>query len=211
MERKLQQQASLRNAEPRIPEFGNRSWRIWQVSPSTFSTNWPNTTPIGCRQSLHLSSTRRFRRGPGKRLPRQKSDAQSRDAEDPRRATLLQTTPQPRRNSRSYSRRLRRGRTTSSCTAFWSVPSRPGETFALRWEDIEPGRIRIDERVYRNELGDPKTETSNGYVAIPTSLELELALWKQQCKLDRAQRFVFFSGTPSREPMDGRSYLHGHR
>ena len=86
---------------------------------------------------------------------------------------------------------------------------RPGETFALRWEDIEPGRIRIDERVYRNELGDPKTETSNGYVAIPTSLERELALWKQQCERTEPKDFVF-EARHHGKPMDGRSYLRRH-
>ena len=83
---------------------------------------------------------------------------------------------------------------------------RPGETFALRWEDIEPGRIRIDERVYRNELGDPKTETSNGFVAIPTSLELELALWKQQSERTGSKDFVFEARHHGKS-MDGRSYL----
>jgi len=56
---------------------------------------------------------------------------------------------------------------------------RPGELFAVRWKDLEPGRIRIDEAVYRNKLGDPKTATSVGYVYVSKSLELELAMWKE--------------------------------
>ena len=33
---------------------------------------------------------------------------------------------------------------------FVVVGLRPGELFALRWKDIEPGQIMIDEAVYRN-------------------------------------------------------------
>ncbi len=83
---------------------------------------------------------------------------------------------------------------------------RPGELFAVRWKDLEPGRIRIDEAVYRNKLDDPKTPTSVGYVYIPKSLELELAMWKESRPRTGPEDFVFEARYRGR-PMDGRSYL----
>jgi integrase len=83
---------------------------------------------------------------------------------------------------------------------------RPGELFAVRWKDLEPGRIRIDEAVYRNKLDDPKTPTSAGYVYIPKSLELELAMWKESRLRTGPEDFVFEARYHGR-PMDGRSYL----
>jgi integrase len=52
---------------------------------------------------------------------------------------------------------------------------RPGELFGLRRDDIEPGRIRIDETV-RNGTAKPggKTEGSKGTVTMPPSLEVEV-------------------------------------
>jgi integrase len=83
---------------------------------------------------------------------------------------------------------------------------RPGELFALRWKDIEPGRVKIDEAVYRNRLGEVKTEGSNGYVVIPQSLEVELAMWKASRPRTGPDDFVFESRYHGR-PMDGRNYL----
>jgi integrase len=83
---------------------------------------------------------------------------------------------------------------------------RPGELFAVRWKDLEPGRIRIEEAVYRNKLGDPKTATSVGYVYISRSLELELAMWKEFRLRTGPDDFVFEARYRGR-PMDGRSYL----
>jgi integrase len=47
---------------------------------------------------------------------------------------------------------------------------RPGELFALREDDVEPGQLRIDEAVKETERGecrisDTKTTGSRGYVA----------------------------------------------
>ena len=38
---------------------------------------------------------------------------------------------------------------------------RPGELFALRWDDWEPGALRIDERIWQGRLGSPKTRRSS--------------------------------------------------
>jgi integrase len=59
---------------------------------------------------------------------------------------------------------------------------RPGELFALREDDIEPGRLRIDEAVKEKEcgadrIGDTKTAGSRGYVGISAGLEEELRIW----------------------------------
>jgi integrase len=83
---------------------------------------------------------------------------------------------------------------------------RPGELFALRWNDIESGKIRVDEAVYRNHLGSPKTESSSASVSIPKSLEMELSMWKACCPTTGPEDFVFESRYRGR-PMDPRSYL----
>lgn len=61
---------------------------------------------------------------------------------------------------------------------------RPGELFALRWNDVSEDRIRVDEAIKQAEsgddrLGEPKTVTSNGIVTITPSLYQELSIWRQ--------------------------------
>jgi integrase len=52
---------------------------------------------------------------------------------------------------------------------------RPGELFGLRRNDIEPGRIRIDETVRNGEAkSETKTKGSKGSVSMPPSLEIEM-------------------------------------
>src|SRR6516164_8750574 len=53
---------------------------------------------------------------------------------------------------------------------------RAQELFVLRVEDIEPGILRIDEALKESEkgaarIGETKSDTSNGYVAISPELE----------------------------------------
>jgi integrase len=82
---------------------------------------------------------------------------------------------------------------------------RPGELFALRWRAVESGRLRIVEAVYRGRLGEPKTDSSKGYVALPVSLQSELLAWQQECPDASDDAFIFQSqrGTP----LDGHNYL----
>jgi integrase len=82
---------------------------------------------------------------------------------------------------------------------------RPGELFALRWNDIESGRLRIDEAIYRGRIGDTKTEASNAHVALPQSIQSELAHWRRCCDDPPEDDFIFSSqrGTP----LDGHNYL----
>ncbi len=70
---------------------------------------------------------------------------------------------------------------------FGSCGLRPQETFALRANDVEPGRLRVDEALKQAErgsafVGEPKTRDSYGYVSLPTKLESELRAWiRDQC------------------------------
>jgi integrase len=57
---------------------------------------------------------------------------------------------------------------------------RPGELLALRWDDWEPGRLRIDEGARGHKVDTPKTAGSIGFAAIPASVELELRAWKER-------------------------------
>ena len=65
---------------------------------------------------------------------------------------------------------------------FVSCGLRPQETFALRANDIEMGRLRVDEALKQAErgaafIGEPKTTDSYGYVSLPAKLESELRAW----------------------------------
>jgi len=61
---------------------------------------------------------------------------------------------------------------------------RPGELFALREDDVEPGQLRIDEAVKEAErgakrIGETKTAGSMAYVGISSGLQEELDMWVQ--------------------------------
>lgn len=76
---------------------------------------------------------------------------------------------------------------------------RPGELFALRWDDWEPGLLRVDESVRNGKIDTPKTLGSLGYAALPTSVELQLKHWKEQCR-DAGPRAFIFAGR-ARQPI----------
>jgi len=94
---------------------------------------------------------------------------------------------------------------------------RPSELFILRDDDIEPGRIRIDQALKEaergknriSEEGDTKTPASAGYVAISASLQQEIENWQvlrsqrkqYHCSVTRAESNLLFpteTGTPFR-------------
>ena len=59
---------------------------------------------------------------------------------------------------------------------------RPGELFALRENDVAPGKLLIDEAVKEKELGaerlgEPKTQGSKACVAISPGLQEEIEIW----------------------------------
>ncbi|HTQ57857.1 MAG TPA: tyrosine-type recombinase/integrase [Bryobacteraceae bacterium] len=60
---------------------------------------------------------------------------------------------------------------------FCTMGFRPGELFALRWDDIENARVRVDESASRWGMKEPKTDGSNGYIPMPESVRAELELW----------------------------------
>lgn len=58
---------------------------------------------------------------------------------------------------------------------FLTTGIRPGETFALRVDDVFPGKLRIDEALDEEyDFKDTKSEESNSFVPLPAMLELEL-------------------------------------
>ena len=61
---------------------------------------------------------------------------------------------------------------------FFVAGLRPAELFALKTDDIQPGKLRIDEAIHDREkeasgrrLGDTKSETSDTVVPISADLE----------------------------------------
>ena len=59
---------------------------------------------------------------------------------------------------------------------------RPAELLALRIEDVEAGRLRIDEAVKekekgQNRIGETKTESSDAWVSVPPDLARDLHAW----------------------------------
>lgn len=80
---------------------------------------------------------------------------------------------------------------------------RPGELFALRRNDYEGGRLRIDESVSEElepeaRVVKPKTEASISDVWVPRGLRAELECWLEQMADKRPEAFLFSSrkGTP---------------
>jgi integrase len=74
---------------------------------------------------------------------------------------------------------------------------RPSEAFALRVEDIEPGRLRIDEAAVCNQpLGPTKNEVSDGHVPISTELEADLREYAKDMHDPKAFLFPGETGRP---------------
>jgi len=80
---------------------------------------------------------------------------------------------------------------------------RPGELFALRWNDWDardPDHLRIDEAFGKCGLDDPKTPRSNSYVYVPAPVRALLQDWRAWCGDTRPEAFIFPSkhNTPTR-------------
>jgi integrase len=82
---------------------------------------------------------------------------------------------------------------------------RPGELFALKWGDVEPGRIRVDESSRNGVWKKPKTEASAGYVALPPSLALELQAWRASDNTSDSS--LVFSSEKAGRPIRQNNYL----
>jgi integrase len=69
---------------------------------------------------------------------------------------------------------------------------RPGELFALRWDDIDGYSLRLDESTVDGEVYPSlKTEKSRGFLALPASLRAGLAAWKEIQQPETEQEFIF--------------------
>ena len=84
---------------------------------------------------------------------------------------------------------------------FYACALRPGELFALRWNDWDPDRrdlLRIDEAFGKSGLDTPKTPRSRGHVYLPGAIRSELQAWKEWCGNVEPAAWIFTSkrGTP---------------
>ncbi len=69
---------------------------------------------------------------------------------------------------------------------------RPGELFALRWDDIVGYALRLDESTIDGQLyATLKTKESKGFVALPSSLRADLAKWRRIQNPFSEQDFIF--------------------
>ena len=75
---------------------------------------------------------------------------------------------------------------------------RPGEMFALRWNDKLKNSLRIDTSVTDGIEVETKTECSNAAVWLPASIDIELEWWRSTSQDTRSEAFMFPSrkGTP---------------
>jgi integrase len=69
---------------------------------------------------------------------------------------------------------------------------RPGELFALRWDDIIGYSLRLDESTVDGKLYSTlKTKDSRGFVALPASLRSGLAEWRKIQNPSSDREFIF--------------------
>jgi integrase len=68
---------------------------------------------------------------------------------------------------------------------------RPGELFALRWNDKAQNSLRIDSSITDGIEVDTKTEGSNTSVWLPVSIDTELEWWKSVSEDPAPEAFIF--------------------
>jgi integrase len=68
---------------------------------------------------------------------------------------------------------------------------RPGELFALRWNDKEGNSLRIDSSISEGVEVETKTELSDSAVWLPSSIETELEFWRGKVKDAGDDTFIF--------------------
>ena len=56
---------------------------------------------------------------------------------------------------------------------------RPGEMFALRWNDKQGNSLRIDSSITDGMEVETKTEGSDSFVWLPASIDTELEFWRR--------------------------------
>lgn len=68
---------------------------------------------------------------------------------------------------------------------------RPGEMFALRWNDKLENSLRIDSSIVDGIEVETKTEGSDAFVWLPASIETELEFWRSGAKDATPEAFIF--------------------
>ena len=73
---------------------------------------------------------------------------------------------------------------------------RPGEIFALTWDDVGEMYVEVRRRVYEGVLDSPKSEKGCRRVALAKSVLIDLSAWKEFCADIRGFVFPSEAGTP---------------
>ncbi len=68
---------------------------------------------------------------------------------------------------------------------------RPGEMFALRWNDKQGNSLRIDSSITDGMEVETKTEGSNSFVWLPASIDTELEFWRGTATSPVPDAFIF--------------------
>jgi len=87
---------------------------------------------------------------------------------------------------------------------FCSMGFRPGELFALRWDDVEESRVRVDESWSPWGLKEPKTKDSDAYLPMPTTVRTEMETWRGMHPITSPAVLVF--PTSSGKPISPHNY-----
>ena len=74
---------------------------------------------------------------------------------------------------------------------FCTMGFRPGELFGLHWDDVETGRVRVDESTSRWGLKEPKTAGSDAYLPMPAGVQAEMDLWRGMHRTVSPSTLVF--------------------
>ena len=85
---------------------------------------------------------------------------------------------------------------------------RKGEIEGLRWNDVRPGKLIVDEAVYERVIGTPKTDASHREVKVGPLVESLLAAWKLAAPFTGEEDFVFALRTPT--PIDLHNVIARH-
>jgi integrase len=68
---------------------------------------------------------------------------------------------------------------------------RPGEIFALQWQDVGEAQVEVKRRVYKGDIDTPKTRTSQRTVALPESVVRDIAQWRDLCPSIEPDAWLF--------------------
>lgn len=78
---------------------------------------------------------------------------------------------------------------------FCSMGFRPGELFALRWDDVEEARVRVDESWSPWGMKEPKTKDSDAYLPMPATVRSEMETWRGMHRVTSPAALVFPAST----------------